>query len=56
MRTATLRELADRDGTRLPRGLREDGWTFDGPLDFIDNYLELVPAGDDARGLPPDRE
>jgi adenosine deaminase len=41
VRAATLRELADRDGARLPRGLRENGWTFEGPLDFIANYLEL---------------
>ena len=41
VRTATLRELAERDGTPMPRGLQEDGWTFEGPLDFIANYLEL---------------
>ena len=54
VRTATLRELADRDGTRLPRGLREDGWTFEGPLDFIANYLELcrlVTTLDDFRRI-----
>ena len=41
VRAATLRELAARDGAPLPHGLREDGWTFEGPLDFIGNYLEL---------------
>ena len=41
VRAATLRELAARDGASLPHGLREDGWTFEGPLDFIGNYLEL---------------
>ena len=40
-RPATLRELADRDGASLPHGMGSDGWTFGGPLDFIDNYLEL---------------
>lgn len=41
VRAATLREFADRDGTPLPHGLHGQGWTFGGPLDFIDNYLEL---------------
>ena len=40
-RPALLRELADRDGAALPHGLEGDGWTFGGPADFIDNYLEL---------------
>ena len=41
VRIDTLRELAARDGRALPHGLRREGWTFDGPLDFIGNYLEL---------------
>jgi adenosine deaminase len=41
VRPDTLRELADRDGAPLPHGMTHDGWTFGGPLDFIDNYLEL---------------
>jgi adenosine deaminase len=41
VRVATLRELADRDGVALPHGLQGDRWTFVGPMDFIDNYLEL---------------
>ncbi len=41
VRAATLRELADRDGAALPHGLVGDRWTFGGPADFIDNYIEL---------------
>ena len=41
VRAATLREFADRDGAALPHGLHDDAWRFTGPLDFIDNYLEL---------------
>jgi adenosine deaminase len=44
VRTGTLRELADRDGTPLPHGLDGDRWSFDGPADFIQNYLELCTA------------
>jgi adenosine deaminase len=44
VRMQTLRELADRDGTPLPRGFDGGRWTFDGPGDFIDNYLELCTA------------
>ena len=40
-RPETLQELADRDGAALPHGMGANGWTFGGPLDFIDNYLEL---------------
>jgi adenosine deaminase len=40
-RPETLREIAGRDGATLPHGMGVDGWTFGGPLDFIDNYLEL---------------
>jgi adenosine deaminase len=40
VRTATIRELADRDGVPLPPALgADDRWTFAGPLDFIENYL-----------------
>jgi adenosine deaminase len=41
VRVATLRELADRDGGAIPHGLDGDRWAFAGPMDFIDNYLEL---------------
>ncbi len=41
VRPATLRELADRDGAALPDGLDDDRWRFDGPIDFIDNYIAL---------------
>jgi adenosine deaminase len=44
VRIETLRQLADRDGTPLPRGLDGDRWTFAGPMDFIGNYLELCNA------------
>jgi len=40
-RPGTLREFADRDGVTLPHGMGANGWTFGGPMDFIDNYLEL---------------
>jgi adenosine deaminase len=40
-RAETLREFADRDGAPVPHGMGPDGWTFGGPMDFIDNYLEL---------------
>jgi adenosine deaminase len=40
-RPETLREIADRDGATLPHGMGPTGWTFGGPMDFIDNYLEL---------------
>jgi adenosine deaminase len=53
-RPETLRELADRDGAPLPHGMGPDGWTFGGPMDFIDNYLELCQlfaTPDDFRRL-----
>ena len=53
-RPETLREFADRDGALLPHGMTSDGWTFGGPLDFIDNYLEvcqLFATADDFRRL-----
>ncbi|HEV8088514.1 MAG TPA: adenosine deaminase [Actinomycetota bacterium] len=56
-RPATLREFADRDGTVLPHGMGSDAWTFSGPLDFIDNYLELcqlLATMDDFRRLATD--
>ncbi len=40
MRIDTVRELADRRGG-LPAGLTAGGWSFDGPLDFIDNYVAM---------------
>ena len=51
VRPATLRELAERDGAPLPHGLDGDRWTFGGPGDFIDNYMELcqIFALDDLR-------
>ena len=41
VRAATLREFADRDGTPLPHGFDGRGWSFGGPMDFIDNYFEV---------------
>jgi adenosine deaminase len=42
IRPATLRDWASRDGVAIPHGLTaDDRWRFEGPLDFIDNYLEL---------------
>ena len=41
VRTETLRGWADRNGAALPSGLRDGGWFFDGPLDFIDQYVAL---------------
>ena len=41
VRAQTLRELADRDGSPLPHGLHDAGWSFAGPSDFIANYIEL---------------
>jgi adenosine deaminase len=41
VRIASLREFAARDGAALPHGLDDTGWSFTGPLDFIDNYIEL---------------
>ncbi|MGE5225984.1 MAG: adenosine deaminase [Planctomycetaceae bacterium] len=40
-RVATARELADRDGSTLPHGLDDAGWTFRDGLDFIEDYIEL---------------
>ncbi len=41
VRIATVHELAARTGAPLPHGLHAGAWSFGGPLDFIDNYLEL---------------
>lgn len=41
LRVATALELADHHGRPVPHGLADGRWTFDGPLDFIDNYVEL---------------
>jgi adenosine deaminase len=41
MRLETVRELADHRGRPLPSGLTADGWRFDGPLDFIDQYVAV---------------
>jgi adenosine deaminase len=55
LRPSTLREWADRDGGALPHGLAEDdAWSFDGFLDFIDNYVEacaLLAGPDDFRRM-----
>jgi len=54
VRATTMRELAARDGTSLPHGLDDNGWTFESPLDFIANYLELcsvVTTLDDFRRI-----
>jgi adenosine deaminase len=41
VRIETVRELAERNGTAVPHGLKDDGWHFEDPLDFIANYVEL---------------
>ncbi len=41
MRVDTVRELAQRNGVAVPSGLADDGWRFDGSLDFIDQYVAL---------------
>ncbi len=54
MRPETALELADRHGVSVPHGLRVDGWSFTGPADFIDNYVELcslLRTPDDFRRL-----
>jgi adenosine deaminase len=41
-RAHTVRDWADRNGAPIPSGLQDDdGWRFDGPLDFIDQYGAL---------------
>jgi adenosine deaminase len=54
MRPATARELAEREGAAPPRGLGPDGWRFDGPLDFIEQYVAacgLLTGLEDFRRL-----
>jgi adenosine deaminase len=54
IRVATVRELADRDGSPTPHGLGPDGWRFDGFMDFIENYGEtcaLLATSDDFRRM-----
>jgi adenosine deaminase len=54
IRIETIRELADRDGSRLPHGLRGDAWHFDGFMDFIENYGEacsLLRTPEDFRRI-----
>jgi adenosine deaminase len=54
MRPETAVELADRHGSPVPHGLHDDGWSFTGPADFIDNYVELctlLRTPDDFRRL-----
>ena len=41
MRLDTVRDLADRRGVAIPSGLADDGWRFDGFLDFIDQYVAM---------------
>jgi adenosine deaminase len=41
MRPDTVRELADLRGVGLPSGLADEGWRFDGPLHFIEQYVAL---------------
>lgn len=41
MRIDTARDLAGRHGIPTPHGLRDGAWSFAGPADFIDNYVEL---------------
>jgi adenosine deaminase len=38
IRPDTLVELADRQGAPLPDGFTPEGWRFEGPEDFIENY------------------
>jgi adenosine deaminase len=55
MRTATVRELAERNGVGPPAALGDDDrWRFDGPSDFIENYMALCSLAsslDDFRRL-----
>ena len=56
IRIATIRELADRNGVRVPHGLHDGAWRFDGFMDFIGNYAEacaLLTAEDDYRKFRP---
>ena len=41
MRIETVRELVDRNGVPTPSGLGSDGWRFEDPGDFIDQYIAL---------------
>ncbi len=42
MRIATIRDLAERNGVTTPAALGDDDhWRFDGPSDFIGNYMAL---------------
>ncbi len=54
MRIETVRELVDRNGVPTPSGLGPDGWRFDGPAHFIDQYIalcDLFTELDDFRRL-----
>jgi adenosine deaminase len=54
LRADTASELADRHGVPAPHGLTDEGWVFTGPLDFIDNYVEvcdLLRSPEDFRRL-----
>ena len=54
MRIETVRELVDRNGVPTPSGLGSDGWRFDGPAHFIDQYIalcDLFTELDDFRRL-----
>jgi adenosine deaminase len=55
VRAATLRELADRDGTSVPHGLGDDdAWRHTDEMDFIANYAEacaLLTRLDDFRRI-----
>lgn len=53
MRIETARQLAERNGVEPPSGLGPGGWRFEGPDDFIDQYVALcdllTEMGDFAR-------
>jgi adenosine deaminase len=55
VRPSTLRAFAERSGATLPRALRQDDrWTFEGPSDFIANYLatcSLLTSLEDFRRI-----
>ena len=54
MRMDTVRDLAGRQGVPVPSGLGDEGWRFDGFLDFIDQYVAmcaLMTDLDDFRRL-----
>ena len=47
MRVETVRDLAHRQGRAIPSGLTDEGWRFDGFLDFIDQYVAMCSLMND---------